>query len=235
MSGEEVWKIEFGNRHIWCWPNRQLSVANRNWCSATIWKCRYAAWKKGLLINFLHFFTSFIPIFIQQVTCCRCYEAYRNENDRVLVLRLFILHSESRHVTRYCISGPYCQDFLYLWCPLKNIPTPRQIGKWRNVTWCIHRIMPAYSILLYFCTAWPKKRDVRNSWLSLDSSTRKIKKDLLTGSGWTGSGSWMTVGMGGRCGGQQRRCCLRCDGQCAQYCSCRLWERSQGERQESIT
>ena len=58
--------------------------------------------------------------------------------------------------------------------------------------------MPAYSILLYFCTPWPKKRDVRNSWLSLDSSTRKIKKGLLMGSGWTGSGSWMTVGTGGK-------------------------------------
>lgn len=56
VSGEEVWKIEFGNRHIWCWPNRQLSVANGNWCSVTIWKCRYAAWKKGLLINLLHIF-----------------------------------------------------------------------------------------------------------------------------------------------------------------------------------
>ena len=56
VSGEEACKIEFGNRHVWCWPYIQLSMANRNWCSATIWKCRYAARKKGLLTNLSYIF-----------------------------------------------------------------------------------------------------------------------------------------------------------------------------------
>lgn len=133
MSGEEVCKIEFGNRHIWCWPNIQLSVANRNWCLATIWKCRYAAWTKGLLVNFLYIFLlhSFLFSFNKLLTCCRCYEADRNEHYRVLVLKIFIVHLESRQVTRYCISGPYCQDFLYLWFPLKhtNTKSDRQVKK----------------------------------------------------------------------------------------------------------